>query len=148
MNEQFTKTSQEWSRTYRDKKTEARKLFGESFIAAKGDIGGFRFAIPDKEYAIGLKPHQIGKDRFMRLTIYNSDGEIIDNYLLENFSKIVDNYCTQGKYTRDAISRVPDNIIYKTDDQILTTNLETYLKEYLIELKKFGDFFSNYIHKC
>ncbi len=147
LNEEFTKVSQEWFSTYQNKRTEARKLFGDRFIAAKGDVGGFRFAIPDKEYSIGLKPHQIGKDRFMRLSIYNSNGEIIDNYLLEKFSKIVDNYCSQGKYTKDAISRVPENIIYKTDDQISTTNIETYINEYLTELKQFNKFFSEFMGK-
>lgn len=147
LNEQFTRISKEWSSTYKNKKAEARKLFGDSFIASKGDIGGFRFAIPEKEYSIGLKPHQVGKERFMRLTVYNKTGEIIDNYLLENYCKIVDNYCAQGKFTKDAISRIPDKIVYKTDEQLQSTHIKKYFEEYLTELKKFGDFFSNFMGK-
>ena len=147
LNKEFTQVSQEWASVCKNKKTEARKLYGESFIAAKGDIGGFRFAIPNKEYSIGLKPHQIEKERFMRLTVYNMNGEIIDNFLLENYSKIIDNYCAQGKYTKDAISRVPDKIAYKTDEQINETNFNNYLNEYLTELKNFKEFFSKFINK-
>ena len=147
LNEEFTKISNDWSSTYKNKKTEARKLYGESFISSKGDTGGFRFAIPAQEYSIGLKPHQIGKERFMRLTVYNKDGDIIDNFLLENYSKIVDNYCAQGKFTKDAISRTPDRIIYKTDEQIKSTNIESYLNEYLTELKRFSEFFYGFMGK-
>ena len=53
-------------------------MYGESFIGAKGDVGGFRFAIPDKDYAIALKPHQVGKEKFMRLTVYDRNGEIVN----------------------------------------------------------------------
>lgn len=139
LKEEFSKISQAWFSTYKNKKTEVRSLFGDGLIASKGDAGGFRFKIPNKEYSIGLKPHQIGKEQFMRLTIYNTENEITENFLLDNFSKIVDNYCAQGKYTKDAISRVPENIIYKTDDQIQSTNIQEYCNEYLAELKRFGE---------
>ena len=143
--ENFKKVSDKWFSTYKNKKTEARKLYGESFIAAKGDIGGFRFAIPDKDYAIALKPHQVGKEKFMRLTVYDKNGEIINNFLLDEFSKVVDNYCSQGKFTKDAISRVPDKIVYKTDEQIQEAHLPQYLSEYLTELKRFKEFFFEFM---
>jgi len=147
LQEQFAKVSQGWFSTYKNKKIEARKLFGSGFISAKGDVGGFRFAIPDKDYSIGLKPHQIGKNRFMRLTVYDNNGEIINSFLLDNFSKLVDNYCAQGNFSKDAISRVPDNIIYKTDEQIQSANFSQFLEDYLKELTKFSDFFFEFMRK-
>ena len=147
LQDSFDKVSNKWFSTYRNKKTEARKLFGDGFISAKGDAGGFRFSITDKDYSIGFKPHQIGKDRFMRLTIYNNNGEIINNFLLDNYSNVVDNYCSQGRYTRDSISRLPDNIVYKTYEQIKADNVDKYMAEYLIELNKFSDFFFDFMGK-
>lgn len=145
LGENFKSVSDKWFSTYRNKKTEARKLYGESFIGAKGDVGGFRFAIPNKDYAIALKPHQVGKEKFMRLTVYDKNGEIIDNFLIDEFSKVVDNYCAQGKFSKDAISRVPDKIVYKTDEQIQEAGFPQYLGEYLTELKKFKEFFFEFM---
>lgn len=147
LKETFNKLSALWFSTYKNKKTEARKLFGNSFISAKGDTGGFRFAISDKDYSIGLKPHQNGKNRYMRLTVYNKNGEIINNFLLDNFSNVVDNYCSTGKYTKDSIRILPDNILYKNDEQIQLDNVDRFVEEYLTELNKFSEFFFNYMGK-
>lgn len=144
--EVFKNISEKWFGTYSNKKTEARKLYGESFIAAKGDIGGLRFGIIDKDYAVALKPHQTGKDKFMRLTVYDKNGEIINNFLIDEFSKVVDNYCAQGKFTKDAISRVPEKIIYKTDEQLKDSGFIQYMEEYLTELKHFSAFFNDFMN--
>jgi len=147
LKKEFTSVSQGWYGACSNKKTEARKLYGESFIAARGDVGGLRFAVPEKDYAIGFKPHQTGKEKFMRLTVYDKNGEIVDNFLIDEYSKVVDNYCAQGNFSKDAISRVPRNIVYKTDEQLAKSKFPQYLSEYLTELKRFGSFFDEYLGK-
>ena len=58
---------------------------------------------------------------------------------------MIDNYCAQGKFSKDAISRVPDKIVYKTDEQIQEAGFPQYLGEYLTELKKFKEFFFEFM---
>lgn len=135
LRETFTISDEIWKNMSRTKKTDFIKIC-PSIVEARGCTGEIRFKIPEKNYQLGLKPQKLDSSEFMRFSIYNEEGKLQKAFLINDFTKIVDNYCTKG-YTKDSISRIPPNIIYKTEEQITKENIPEFIEEYLTELTKF-----------
>ena len=135
LKENFINSDEIWKNMSRTKKTDFTKIF-QSIVQARGNTGEIRFQIPNRDYQLGLKPQKLDSSEFMRFSIYDNDGKLQKAFLINDFTKIVDNYCTKG-YTKDSISRIPPNIIYKTEEQIKAENIDILLAEYQEELSKF-----------
>lgn len=139
LEENFLEVRTFWDGVSKTKKTAVKKDH-PALVEARGDVGGLRFNIKDKNYQIGLKPHRLDSNEFMRMTIYDESGSVQNAFLIKDFTSFVHNYCSNKNYTRDALSRIPGNIVYKTEAQTKEAGLETYIKEYLQELNEFGNF--------
>jgi len=124
-----------WKRLSITKKTAAIKNI-PTYVQTRGSMSELRFKIPDKDYILGLKPQQTDSFEFVRLSIYDKGGKIKQAYLINDFYKIVDNYCTKG-CTKDSLVNIPKNILYKTEAQINSENIPQLVKEYTKELKNF-----------
>lgn len=133
--ETFTTADEIWKNMSRTKKTDFMKIF-PTIVEARGNTGEIRFQIPEKDYQLGFKPQKLTSSEFMRFSIYNKEGKLQKAFLINDFTKVVDNYCTKG-YTKDSISRIPPNIVYKTEEQIKAENIDSLLAEYKEELSKF-----------
>lgn len=135
LKETFIHADEIWKNVSLTKKTAAIKTM-PNFVEARGNAGELRFRIPEKDYCLGLKPQRAGSFEFMRLSVYSQDGKLQKAFLINDFTKIVDNYCTKG-YTKDSISKIPKSILYKNEEQINSENIPQMIKEYLKELKNF-----------
>ncbi len=143
--EKFKEVRAFWDGVSATKKTAVKKDY-PAMVEARGDVGGLRFRISSQDYQIGLKPHRLNSDEFMRLTVYDKDGNIKKAFLIKDFESFVHNYCLSGNYTKDAISRVPSNIVYKTEEQLEADGLKNYLNQYLKELTDFKKYLEENVY--
>ena len=136
LKETYFSSDEIWKKMSKTKKTDFIKVF-PSIVEARGNTGEIRFQIPNKDYQLGLKPQKLNSSEFMRFSIYDKDGKLQKAFLINNFTNFVDNYCTKG-YTKDSISRIPPNIIHKTEDKIVSENIPELTQEYITELVNFN----------